>query len=423
MLDEIDRNRRQFIQLGAFLGVTILLTTSAYGDELVDLSENINIQPTSKILAVRIWPANIYTRLTIETDYRIRAKSFTLNNPLRLVIDLQEVKLNLVLDNIKAKILENDKMIQDIKISQFTPYVVRIVIYLKQQIKIQIQNLLPVNLGSVNYKYRYVVDMYQSNKETDEIFNDDLLALLRLNEQSDENIKLAHGKNFRKKLLIMIDPGHGGEDPGAIGPTGLMEKNVVLNIAEYLYELINQTDYLEAKMTRNQDVFIPLNTRVVMARNVGADIFISIHADAFFTPRAKGSSVFILSDYKSSSSFAKWLAKTQNDADKIGGMTFATKDSIVNKVLLDMTQTWTRKKSDKLGQVLLRQLGNITALHNKQVERASFAVLKAPDIPSILVETAFISNPDEETLLKQKDFQQKIATSLFNGINKFIKYS
>ncbi|HMT03008.1 MAG TPA: N-acetylmuramoyl-L-alanine amidase [Burkholderiales bacterium] len=423
MLDEIDKNRRQFIQLGAFLGVTILLTTSGYGDELVDLSENINIQPTNKILAIRIWPANIYTRLTIETDYKIKAKSFTLSNPIRLVIDLQEVKLNLVLDNIKAKILENDKMIQDIKISQYAPYVVRIVMYLKQEIKTQIQNLLPVNLGSVNYKYRYVVDMYQSNKDTDEIFNDDLLALLRLNEQSNENIKLAYGKNFRKKLLIMIDPGHGGEDPGAIGPTGLMEKNVVLNIAEYLYELINQTDYLEARMTRNQDVFIPLNTRVVMARSAKADIFMSIHADAFFTPMAKGSSVFILSDYKSSSSFAKWLAKTQNDADKIGGMTFATKDSIVNKVLLDMTQTWTRKKSDKLGQILLRQLGNITALHNKQVERASFAVLKAPDIPSILVETAFISNPDEEILLKQKDFQEKIAISLFNGINKFIKYS
>lgn len=425
MFDEIDTNRRQFIQLGAFFGVTLLLTMNGYSDELTDLIENMSIRRTkSQILALRIWPSSIYTRLTIETDYAIKAKSFTLNNPLRLVLDLQSVNLNAVVDNLNAKILKNDKIIQNIKIGQFNSQVVRIIIFLKQEIQTQIQNIAPVNLGSVNYKYRYVVDMYpySTNKNVEQSFNDDILALLQLSDQVDNQAEIYKRGSLNKKLIVMIDPGHGGEDPGAIGPTGVMEKDVVLAIAGCLYELINQTDYLVAKMTRSQDVFIPLNTRVAIARKARADIFMSIHADAFSTPMAKGSSVFVLSDYGASSSFAKWLAKTQNDADKIGGMTFGSKDSIVNKILLDMTQTWSRRKSNKLGQTLLSQLENITVLHNKQVERAAFAVLKAPDIPSVLVETAFISNPYEENLLKQTDFQQKIANSLFNGINKFINY-
>ena len=224
-----------------------------------------------------------------------------------------------------------------------------------------------------------------------------------------------------KKVLVMLDPGHGGEDPGAIGHGGLREKDVVLDIGKKLQLAINQTEYMEARLTRNQDVFIPLATRVAIARAARADLFVSIHADAFTTPVARGSSVFILSDRGASSSFARWLARTQNQADLVGGMSFHTKDKSISRVLLDMTQTWTLSSSGKLGRILLGQMSGINKLHSKTVERAAFAVLKAPDIPSVLVETAFISNPGEEALLKQDDFRQKIAGGLALGIGNFAR--
>ena len=257
--------------------------------------------------------------------------------------------------------------------------------------------------------------------------NPDILALLQLQNNGTEDAHVIVPNSIipkvsklaaNKKLVVMLDPGHGGEDPGAIGPTGIREKDVVLDIGKKLFDIINSSDSMEAKLTRSQDVFIPLGTRVAIARAAKADVFISIHADAFTTPQAKGASVFILSDSGASSSFAKWLAKTQNDSDLIGGVSFKSKDRITSSVLLDMTQTMTNKKSTQLALNLLPNLGKIGRLHNKQVEKAGFAVLKAPDIPSVLVETAFISNPDEENQLKNPDFRQQVAQMIFDGINK-----
>ncbi|MBY0378829.1 MAG: N-acetylmuramoyl-L-alanine amidase, partial [Burkholderiales bacterium] len=223
------------------------------------------------------------------------------------------------------------------------------------------------------------------------------------------------------KIIVIIDPGHGGEDPGAIGPSLLKEKHVVLDVAKRLRELINQTDYMHAEMTRTSDIFIPLGTRVAIARKIQADLFISIHADAFTSSHPSGSSVFMLSDKGSSSSFAKWLANTQNKSDQIGGISFKTQSNSVKKVLLDMSQTWTRRQSSKFGTMMIGNISKIHKMHNIRIEQAGFAVLKAPDIPSILVETAFISNPQDEYLLRTEMFKDKMAQAIFSGINDYGK--
>lgn len=437
MSQAIDKTRRQILQIGAVSVITLLISRNSYADDLTDLIVG---DKQTQVIAVRLWPSSIYTRLTIEAESAIKAKYFNLNNPARLVVDIVDAKLNTLLRNLSHKVIDQDPIIADIKVGQFDPDTVRVVIYLKQHILAQTRSIQPVNLGNVSYKYRYVLDMYPAkNEEANTPLNDSLLALLQLNNDTSRvpieassgpvansrmqpypELKLVPPKDKAKgKLLVMIDPGHGGEDPGAIGPTGTKEKHVVLDIAKKLHDIINQTDYLSAKLTRSQDIFIPLTTRVAITRKAKADLLISLHADAFTNPQAKGSSVFVLSDKGATSSFARWLAKTQNAADLIGGVSFQGKDQVISKILFDMTQTWTRKRSDKLGEILLSRLGDINKLHNRQVEKAGFAVLKAPDIPSTLVETAFISNPEEEELLKTPEFRQKIAYALFNGLSNF----
>ena len=397
---------------------------------------------SNNVIAARLWPSSIYTRLTLEAEHEINIKHTVKDKPLCLNIDIDSSSLNSVLKSLNTKVLAIDPLIDNIKVNQLTNNTVRVVIYLKQPTRIQTKMIPPVNLGSVNYKYRYVFDMYpEQNIENDDP-NDDLLALLQLkNDQFESTANVLKNiasmpslatklypefkampnktKYKGKKLIVMLDPGHGGEDPGAIGPSGAREKNIVLGISKALQQLINQTNHMEAHLTRDQDVFIPLGTRVKIARKAKADLFISIHADAVDNRNARGSSVYTLSERGASSSFARWLAKSQNNADLIGGVSFKTKDKMVNQVLLDMAQTWTMKTSSKLGQMLLGQMGNVNRLHKKQVERAAFAVLKAPDIPSALVETAFISNPQEEEMLTHADSQQKIAMALFNSINSF----
>ena len=423
MSDTIDKNRRKLIQLGIVFGVSFVIKPAlSFADELLDL-----VTPDSNnVVAVRIWPSHIYTRITIEADYDIQSAA-TIGSD-SLIVDLANSHLNTILQSMPKKIITSDPIIKDIIVMQQDTTTVRIKVFLKQPVKIQMKTIPPVDLSGVNYQYRYVIDMYPDNTTNlDGNSNDDILALLQLQNNGTEDAHVIVPNSIipkvsklaaNKKLVVMLDPGHGGEDPGAIGPTGIREKDVVLDIGKKLFDIINSSDSMEAKLTRSQDVFIPLGTRVAIARAAKADVFISIHADAFTTPQAKGASVFILSDSGASSSFAKWLAKTQNDSDLIGGVSFKSKDRITSSVLLDMTQTMTNKKSTQLALNLLPNLGKIGRLHNKQVEKAGFAVLKAPDIPSVLVETAFISNPDEENQLKNPDFRQQVAQMIFDGINK-----
>jgi N-acetylmuramoyl-L-alanine amidase len=443
---EIDQSRRNLIKFGLFSGLTLLITSKKAGaDDLMDQFAN---DSTNQIISVRIWPSDVYTRLTIEAEQGIKAKFFSLANPNRFVIDILNSTLNTVLKNLSNNEFSNDPIISGIKVGQFNPTTVRIVIYAKQPVSAQTQTIDPVNLGSVNYKYRYVFDMYPANAITnhDESapLNDQLLAFLQLNADQDKlgvesSAKSTIAKRAQDypeisappansqiepqkgKLLVMIDPGHGGEDPGAIGAQGTKEKHIVLDIGKRLRDLINASSNMQAQMTRTQDIFIPLGTRVAIARKVKADIFVSVHADAFTSPAARGSSVFVLSDSGASSAFAKYMAVSQNNSDLIGGMSFQTRDSAVSRILLDMTQSFTMRKSTKLAQSILAQLKQINKLHNQDIERAGFAVLKAPDIPSILVESAFVSNPIEENLLRTEEFRQKVAQQVFDGLQNYAK--
>lgn len=447
MSNEFDQQRRNLLKVGLVSGFTLFVSSKKSAAD--DLMDKISADTTNQIISVRIWPSDVYTRLTIEAERGIKAKYFNLTNPTRFVIDILNSNLNTVLKNLSNNQFTNDPIISGIKVGQFNPTTVRIVIFAKQAVSAQTQTVDPVSLGSVNYKYRYVFDMYpaeaMSNKgNASDPLNDQLLAFLQLSADNSSKNKsasqpvVAVGKRgqdipeitapnnnvqtkVKGKLLVMIDPGHGGEDPGAIGAQGTKEKHIVLDIGKRLRDLINASDTMQAQMTRTQDIFIPLGTRVAIARKAKADIFVSVHADAFTSPAARGSSVFVLSDSGASSAFAKYMAVSQNNADLIGGMSFQTRDSTVSKILLDMTQSFTMRKSTKLGQTILAQLKTINRLHNNDIERAGFAVLKAPDIPSILVESAFVSNPTEEDLLRTEDFRQKVAQQVFDGLQIYAK--
>jgi N-acetylmuramoyl-L-alanine amidase len=228
------------------------------------------------------------------------------------------------------------------------------------------------------------------------------------------------GKGGTVRLLtVAIDPGHGGEDPGAIGGAGTYEKHVALDIAKKLRAKIDGAPNMRAMMTRDADFFVPLNVRVQKARRVGADLFVSIHADAFTTPSARGSSVFALSDHGASSAAARWLANKENSSDLIGGINVKTQDAAVNRALFDMSTTAQIRDSLRYGSYVLKEVGGINKLHKGSVEQAGFAVLKAPDIPSILVETAFISNPDEERRLNDDSYRDQMADAIFRGIKRY----
>lgn len=439
MSKKIDTTRRNLIKGGVVTLLTLLIQPKIFADGLTDL---INQDNKNQVIAVRLWPSSVYTRLTLESENELDA-TYTINGN-NVYLTIKNARLNAILQKLSSKVLKEDPIVKSIKVNNDNTNDISVIISLKQNTSIQTKHIPPINLDEVSYKYRYVIDMYpnKDSSTSDAQLNDDLLAVLQLNPKKDENLsddvitkiansrdlpysefkqpRVVSGKN-KARLLIVLDPGHGGEDPGAIGVTGTKEKHVVLDIGKRLYDLINQTDYMTAKLTRNDDIFIPLGTRVAIARRAHADMFLSIHADAFITPNAKGSSVFILSERGATSTFARWLAKTQNNSDLIGGMSFKTKDVSLNKVLLDMTQSWSLGKSDKLAKTLLTSLSNLAKLHNGHVEKAAFAVLKAPDIPSVLIETAFISNPIEEAKLKTADFRQKMAETIFSGVSEFAK--
>ncbi|SMF37907.1 N-acetylmuramoyl-L-alanine amidase [Pseudogulbenkiania subflava] len=394
-----DPTRRRLIGAAA---ATFLLTLSRVG-----------LAAPSQLVALRVWPSSTYTRITLEASEALKYKYFTIPNPDRLVIDIEGVQLNAVLKDIGNQISAADPFIQTARAGQFSPDTVRIVLDLKSDIKPQVFTLAPV----AEYQHRLVIDLYPTAQQ-----DDPLLALLEdYNKGKLEQppLKSKNKSDKSRPILIMLDPGHGGEDPGAVGPSGTREKDVVLKIAKQLKRMIDAERNMKAYMTRDEDVFIPLGVRVAKARKLNADLFISIHADAFLNPSARGSSVFALSEQGATSTAARYLAKTQNDADLIGGVKITSKDRYLAHTLFDLTQTATINDSLKLGKSVLGKMGELNRLHKDEVEQAGFAVLKAPDIPSILVETAFISNPEEERRLMDASFQQKVAESIFGGVRGY----
>lgn len=375
-----------------------------------------SVAAAPQILAVRVWPSSTYTRITIEANEAIRYKHFSLAQPNRLVIDLEDLQLAGVLQDISKQIQAADPFIQTARAGQFNGNTVRLVFDLRNEVKPQIFALKPIG----EYQHRLVIDLYPASNQQD----DPLLALLQdynqgqLEQQTPSGSKKPQNGNDRI-ITVVIDPGHGGEDPGAVGPSGIREKDVVLRISRQLKKLIDGEKNMRAFLTRDEDVFIPLGVRVAKARKLGADLFISVHADAVVNRTANGSSVFALSENGATSTMARLLAKSQNDADMIGGVKIGGKDKYLAHTLFDLTQTATINDSLKLGTAVLSKMGKLNRLHKPKVEQAGFAVLKAPDIPSILVETAFISNIEEEKKLVDPGFQQQMAEAIMGGVKHY----
>ena len=405
------------------------------------LLSEIDIAWGAKILGVRIWPAEDYTRITLESDKALPISQQLLTNPDRLVVDVQGMELNSTLKDLVAKVKPNDPYVSQIRVGQFQPGLVRLVFDLKEPVKPQLFTLDPI----AEYQYRMVLDLYPTTPP------DPLMELVKSSarkesalEKANEEIDLiaqfaakkeapkapvaqaipevkesAPPAKHKRLITIAIDAGHGGEDPGAIGAMGSKEKHVVLSIAKRLRDKIDNDAYMRPFLTRDGDYFVPLHTRVQKARRAEADLFVSIHADAFIEPRAKGASVFALSQMGASSTTARWMANKENASDLIGGINIKTQDKQVANLLLDMSTTAQIKDSLQVGQSILKQIGGFAPLHKAKVEQASFAVLKAPDIPSILVETAFISNPQEEARLNDDAYQDRIAEAILKGIKDY----
>ena len=411
------------------------------------------------VLSSRVWPAQEYTRVTLESAKPLKHQYFFVRNPERLVLDLEGVDVNDALKGLPAKVGDSDPYIQAVRVARNRPNVVRVVFDLKTEVKPSVFPLAPAG----EYKHRLVLDIYPLKPP------DPLLALLeprpdaireiaeapvmekpaetaqeppplprgREAPSPETNIKLdpkAESKPVEKEkpravakapvkerlIIVAIDAGHGGEDPGARGKLGTREKDVTLAIARRLKSLMDKESNLRAILVRDGDYFIPLGNRVAKSRGIQADLFVSIHADAWVRPDARGSSVFALSERGATSAAARMLAQRENESDLIGGVNLGVKDPVLARTLLDLSQTATINDSLKLGRAVLTELSDVNALHKSSVEQAGFAVLKAPDIPSILVETAFISNPDEERRLKDAAYQDKIATAILGGVKRYL---
>ena len=468
----------------------------------IELNFAASAQAVNIVTAARVWPAQDYTRITLESAQPFVYKMSVIQNPDRVVVDIENIDLNLVVKSLSEKILASDPYIKQIRVAKFQQNVVRLVVDLKTEAKPNAFTLMPTG----DYKYRLVLDVYPlkdplmamiaerdaatnstnaSSSTQTEVSNQVTVAQESTSSSSQPQViveplppqvestepiatkttkpaetakpveppiakvevktpevKNSEAKNQEVKsqgvsqntaqdtvstktkksgrqIIIAIDAGHGGEDPGARGANGSHEKDVTLMIAKKLKEKIDGEPNMRGVLTRDSDFFIPLHGRVVKARNMQADLFVSIHADAFTNQSAKGSSVFALSERGATSASARYLAKKENESDLIGGVSLDDKDPVLARTLLDLSQTATINDSLKLGKAVLTQIGAINTLHTSRVEQAAFAVLKSPDIPSILVETAFISNPEEERRLNDADYQDKLVTSILTGIKKY----
>jgi len=450
------------------------------------------------IVAVRMWPAKDYTRVTIESDKALMATSQLVENPYRLVVDIDALELNPALRELVGKVRPGDPYVAGVRVGQYQPRVVRLVFDLKQPVRPQQFTLTPV----AAYQHRLVLDLYPL-KEADPLLG--LVDLLREKDSGGDQptqavqdalselitridkpagaraapapsnsahppisrplmafpmipeptpalppplvantapaasppesappptassaaapsaaLRSKEQRRVDRLIIVALDPGHGGEDPGAIGPSGLREKDVVLAVALALRDKLNAVPGMRVMMTRDGDYFVPLNERVRKARRVQADLFISIHADAFYRPEARGASVFALSTKGATSSAARWMASRENAADQVGGVNAqGVNDPQVLRAMLDMSTSAQIKESLRLGNEVLTRIGKIGRLHKPQVEQAGFAVLKAPDIPSILVETAFISNPEEEDQLRNPAYRAQLVLALAAGIRRY----
>lgn len=468
------------------------------------------------IVAVRVWPAADYTRVTIESDTALKTVPLFVANPPRLAVDIEGIELNPALRELVSKVRSDDPYITGVRVGQYANKTVRLVLDLRQMVQPQVFNLPPVQAGNARYQHRLVLDLYptraadplealiherlqgpgapmRSNPGTSQAPSmtatptpppasrlgtpaDPLAELLAQQQRATANAAAAVAQNSasaplappittaasaavstgalgtttsaavphapsaglppsvtaaqanaERIIIVALDPGHGGEDPGAIGPNGTKEKDVVLQIAHRLRERINNTVIktrhgwlpMRAYLTRDADFFVPLQVRVEKARRVQADLFVSIHADAFMTPQARGASVFALSQGAASSAQARWMAKQENRADLVGGLNLKVQDASVQRALLDMSTTAQINDSLKLGQEMLGQIRRVGKLHKPHVEQAGFAVLKAPDIPSVLVETAFISNPEEEARLVSEQYQNDLSDALMRSIERY----
>lgn len=412
--------------------------------------------PVATVTATRLWPAADYTRLTIEATSEITQKMILLRDPDRLVLDLEGIDLNANIKSLVNAVSVNDPYIKQVRVANFKQNVVRVVIDLKAPIKPNIFMLQPAG----QYQHRLVLDLYpmqdpipslidKSNKSAEftaiseqkpigdvksaevrsaepittndtkplETAIPDMTAVEKAAEKPMTN-KPVNNK-FGRLITIAIDAGHGGEDPGAKGANGSREKDITLAIAKKLKERIDSEPNMRGILTRDGDYFISLHGRVVKARTLQSDLFISIHADAFVRPEARGSSVFALSEKGATSASARYLAKKENESDLIGGVSLDNKDANLARTLLDLSQTATINDSLKLGKNVLKNIGEINTLHKGSVEQAGFAVLKSPDIPSILVETAFISNPEEERKLNDEGYREKLVEAIIAGVKKY----
>jgi N-acetylmuramoyl-L-alanine amidase len=460
--------RRTMLKAGGTLLLSVLAPLSA---------------GAAQILAVRVWPADDYTRVTLENDSVLKATHFIVKDPERLVIDIEGLELSPTLKGLVAKIQSNDPYIKQVRVGQNRPGVVRLVFDLKEEIRPQLFTLAPVG----NYNHRLIFDLYPVRQQ------DPIAAMIEKGEWSNDGqppappakaesdpatvaattpapaatpaapaptvtpaaapplapelskpeVAVATPKENRsdradkaladrgpertperggkvtRMITIALDPGHGGEDPGATGSRGTHEKDIVLAIAKRLKNKIEEHPNMRVMLTRDADFFVPLDQRVVKARKVQADLFVSIHADAFLTPSARGSSVFALSEKGATSSAARWMANKENLADSIGGVNIKGHDQQLASVLFDLSTTAQINDSLKLAKVVLGEIGGVNRLHKGAVEQAGFAVLKAPDIPSILIETAFLSNPEEEAKLNDQGYQDQLADAIVKGIRQY----
>jgi N-acetylmuramoyl-L-alanine amidase len=361
----------------------------------------------AQITSTRIWPAKDYTRLTLESKEKLEYTIFGIKDPERLVLDLETNELPPALAELSSKVAADDPYIQGLRVARNRPGVVRLVLDLKAEVKPQIFALSPI----ADYGHRLVLDIHPL------VAVDPLAVLI---EETQKRPVPATKPGVARLATIVIDPGHGGEDPGAIGRRGSREKDITLTIARRLKALIDEEPSMRALLTRDGDFFLPLYARVEKARAVRADLFVSIHADAFTRPNVRGSSVFALSDKRATSELARALAKKENEADLIGGVALKGMDDHLKHTLRDLSQTATIDHSLRLGNSVLKRLGTVNDLHKPRVEQASFAVLTAHDVPSILVETAFISNPQEERRLNDAAYQDKLARAVLEGIREYI---
>lgn len=406
----------------------------------------VDLARAAAILAVRVWPATDYTRVTIESDVPLTSTQVFIPDPPRLALDISGIDLNPELKDLVAKVKSDDPFISGVRVGQNAPNVVRLVIDLKQHALPQVFTLAPV----AAYQHRLVMDFYPTvavdpldaliagmKKSTvpplpaPDPLGDLIVerskkppqAIARRPSQPSSPLPLPSGAD--RLIIIAIDAGHGGEDPGAIGPAGTKEKDVVLQMALLLQGKINSQQVngntMRAFLTRDGDFFVPLHQRVQKAQRVKADLFVSIHADAFFTPTARGASVFALSEGGASSSAARWIADKENKADSVGGLNIKVKDAEARRALFDMSTTAQIKDSLSLGGGLIREIGAMAKLHKNKVEQASFAVLKAPDIPSVLIETAFISHPEEEQKLRDPDYQEQLTSAIVRGLSRYFE--